>query len=358
LTGLNRSTIAALVGELVELGLVLERPAPERAGVGRPSPVVHPNPAVVALAVNPDVDAVVIGLVGLGGVVHKRVRYETTNTPSAAKTVKLVRAVVDSMRSELDASYRVVGLGIAVPGLVKGGEGIVTNAPHLDWRDEPIGADIARVTGFPTMVGNDAMVAMLAEMAFGAGRDVSHLVYLNGSTSGIGGAVVVGGTPITGAQGYGAELGHTIVNPTGERCHCGRRGCLETEVNALRLLAIIGRGPMDVAELDQELTNTTDPALLKEMERQVDHLALAIGDLISVFNPESVMLGGFLGSLYGAMPERLMQRVQDDSFAPLADEVKIVRAELGPALLVMGAAELAFAPLLNDPAGFGQTSES
>src|SRR5688572_25239465 len=89
-TGLNRSTVGALVGELADAGLAFETAAPEGGGVGRPSPLVHANSRVAALALNPDVDAIDLGLVGLGGVLHARARHATTTVPTAAATVRLV----------------------------------------------------------------------------------------------------------------------------------------------------------------------------------------------------------------------------------------------------------------------------
>src|SRR6478736_6505477 len=111
-TGLNRSTIA---------------------GLGRPSPLVTADESVVALTVNPDIDAVTVGLVGLGGVVHKRIRYPVASAPTATEAVNLVAALVAGMRSELDTRFRVLGIGVAVPGLVERSTGMVTLAPHLGW---------------------------------------------------------------------------------------------------------------------------------------------------------------------------------------------------------------------------------
>jgi predicted NBD/HSP70 family sugar kinase len=347
-TGLNRSTIGALVAELADHGLVRESHDDAHASVGRPSPRVHPNPNIAALALNPDVDALIIGVVGLGGVVHRRVRHATSVPPTAAQTVKLVRRLLEELQPELD-QYSVVGMGLAIPGLVRAADGRVTLAPHLGWRDEPLAKKIEDTTGYATFAGNDANVGMIAETLFGAGQGVNDLVYLNGSTSGIGAGVLVEGKPLAGARGFAAELGHTLINSRGEACHCGKRGCLETEVNLARLLEVIGQGSLDADELDLALTRGTGRALRQEMQRQIDLLGEAIAGFMSVFDPEMVLLGGFLGSLYGAMPERLQQRVEQLCLAPLAGSVRIERARLRSRLLMVGAAELAFQPLLADP---------
>jgi len=347
-TGLNRSTIGALVAELADKGLVHETLDGAHASVGRPSPRVHPNPNIAALALNPDVDALILGVVGLSGVVHRRVRHATSVPPTAAQTVKLVRRLLEELRPELD-QYSVVGMGLAIPGLVRAADGRVTWAPHLGWRDEPLAKKLEDTTGYSTFAGNDANVGMIAETLFGAGQGVSDLVYLNGSPSGIGAGVLVEGRPLTGARGFAAELGHTLINSRGQACHCGKRGCLETEVNLARLLAVIGQQSLDADELDLALTRATGRALRQEMQRQVDLLGEAMAGFLSVFDPELVLLGGFLGSLYGAMPERLQQRVEQLCLAPLAGSVRIERARLRSRLLMVGAAELAFQPLLADP---------
>ncbi|WP_291050184.1 ROK family transcriptional regulator [Herbiconiux sp.] len=348
--GLNRSTIAALVGELSDLGLAFETARTDHGTVGRPSPFVHPNERVAAIAVNPDTDAIIIGLVGLGGVVHKRIRYETDGLPTVRETVNIVRAVVDGMRGELESSYRIAGVGIAVPGLVRADSGMVTLAPHLDWHDEPLAEYVTEALGYPATVGNDANVGIIAESIYGAGRGVADLLYVNGSPSGIGGGALVAGVPLRGAQGFGAELGHTLVNGDGLLCHCGRIGCLETEVKLSRLLAVLGRERIDGDELDQLLADNTDPAVSAEIDRQLDILSVALANFISVLNPERILLGGFLGSLVAVHPDRLRTGVLEASFGQLATEVTLERAQLRSRLLIVGAAELAFQRLLDDPA--------
>ncbi|PPF81316.1 transcriptional regulator [Subtercola sp. Z020] len=349
LTVLNRSTIGALVAELSDRGLAYETEPFDSGRVGRPSPVVHANEDVVAITVNPDVDAITIGVVGLGGALHRLERHELSAVPTVADAVALVGSVVGAFRTELGASVRIVGVGIAVPGLVNSREGVVALAPHLGWHDEPLVEPFADALGLPVRVGNDAALATIAESLFGAGRGVTDLVYLNGSASGIGGGVLSGGVMLRGTQGYAAELGHTLVNSSGIQCHCGKRGCLETEVNLGRLLAVVGRETSGPDEIDALIAGVPDAR--REIERQLDVLALAIGTFVSIFNPESIVLGGFLGSLFEADPDRLRAAVDALSFTGLSHPVRLERAQLRSRLLTTGAAELVFADLLADPAG-------
>lgn len=352
-TGLNRSTIGALVAELAELGLASEGEPDANNRVGRPSPVVTPNAAVTALAVNPEIDAVTVGLVGLDARVHRRVRHATSAPVGSLEAARIASAVIDELRSGLGAAP--VAIGVAMPGLVRRSDGLVRLAPHLNWVDEPFTEQLRELSGLPVVAANDANLGANAERLFGAGRGVRDLVYLNGGASGIGGGVIADGRPVTGLAGYAGELGHTLVNSSGVRCHCGAIGCLETEVNQRSLLAVLGRATADGDELEQALVASDSPAVRDEIERQLGFLAVSVRNATNIFNPQLIVLGGFLGALVAAAPRRLHELVAETALRASGESLHIVRAELGRNLLMIGAAELAFAPLLADPAAFVPT---
>src|SRR5690606_15341268 len=143
-TGLNRSTVAALVSELAELRLVEEGEPVARGGVGRPSPAVTPHPFPAAIAVNPEVDAVTGALVGLGGRVISRVRQRLDAVPDPDTAAHVVRDV--ARRLTASGEHDVVAMGLAIPGLVRAADGVVRWAPHLGWRDVPF-ADLVGPRG-------------------------------------------------------------------------------------------------------------------------------------------------------------------------------------------------------------------
>jgi hypothetical protein len=266
-TGLNRSTISALVAELVELGLAFEGEPEDVPGrVGRPSLQVFPSPRVAAIAVSPDVDAITVGLVGLGGEVIRRIRFDTARVPTVVETVNAVKAIVAGMRGEIEKDCEIAGVGVAVPGLVDTADGRVLIAPHLGWRDSALTTSLARALDYPVFAGNDASLGAIAESLFGAARGVADLVYLNGSASGIGGGLIIGGSPLRGTSGYAGELGHTLVNSAGVRCHCGRIGCLETEVSMQRLREVLGLPRVDEDGLDIALGVSRDLSVGGDLE--------------------------------------------------------------------------------------------
>jgi len=335
-TGLNRSTVGALVTELVGLGLVVEtEPDPTRL-VGRPSAVVVPSKQVVAIAVNPELDAVEVAIVALGGVVLARSRRPTGSTPTVQAAVALAVQQIHDLLAAPGAAYRVAGIGLAVPGLVRADDGVVALAPDLDWRDAPIAELIGEATGFTSLAANDATLGAIAEHVRGAGRAHDDVIYVNGGASGIGGGIIIGGTVLGGVSGFAGELGHTLVNSRGVLCHCGATGCLETEVRRETLL--------EALELDTAQA-------MRVIESQRRYLARALANTVNLFNPNLIVLGGFLATLLETDPARLRELVSASALRGPRDDVQLSSAELGGDTLMIGAAELVFAKLIADPAG-------
>jgi predicted NBD/HSP70 family sugar kinase len=351
-TGLNRSTIAALVGELVERRLLVEVEPDASNQVGRPSPVAVPAPEALAFAINPEIDAITVAVVGLGGTVLKRVRRPTATVPTPDEAVAIGAEIVADLRAEFAGEHTILGIGVAVPGLVRARDGEVRLAPHLGWVDQPFALALERACGYPVRAANDANAGTVAESTFGAGRGVSDLIYLNGGSSGIGGGIISAGRVLGGVDGYAGEFGHTLVNSAGALCHCGASGCLETEVRRDRLLALLGLTDADSDELEAALLASADPVIHSEVERQLDFLAVALRNAINTLNPGTIILGGFLGSLYAVAPERLDALVASQPLVAPRESVTIVRSELGANRLMIGAAELAFESVLENPALF------
>ena len=348
-TGLNRSTIAALVTELTELGLAYEsEPDPTRQ-VGRPSPMVNADARTVAIAVNPEVDAITIGVVGLDGTLLKRIRYETEVSPTVAEFVRITSVVIESLRGEYESAGRVIGIGVAVPGLVRVDDGLVRWAPHLQWRDEPVSQLLAAATGYPVWTANDASVGAFAEHIYGAARGIDDLIYLNGGASGIGGGIISDGRPLTGRAGYAGEFGHVRVENGAAEKGTRDEGSLETEVNRADLLQAVGLTNADAETLDAALRESTDPAVSALVRRQLLSLGTSLRNAVNVLNPEVIVLGGFLASIFLTDPDFLIERVRSQALEASFEGVKILPAQLGADLLMIGAAELAFAALLDDP---------
>jgi predicted transcriptional regulator len=169
-SGLNRSTISDLVSELEELGLVTEQESRATSGVGRPSLLVTASNKIVAFAVNPDIDAVTVGLVGLAGEVFRRKRQPLSAPVSPEKAVQVAADIIAEFRSELTSDIRIAGVGLAIPGQVRVNDGVVRLAPHLEWIETPIVKMMSQATGLPVYADNDASIGCNAEHMFGSGK--------------------------------------------------------------------------------------------------------------------------------------------------------------------------------------------
>jgi len=341
-TGLNRSTIADLVGELQRAGLVLERASDAQGRVGRPSPIVVPDPRVVAIAANPEVDALDIGAIALDGTIVARERLEQRALLTPERTAALVAETLEGWRHGPLAAARVVGVGVAVPGPVRASDGLVREAPHLGWIDAALPDLMADATGLDVQVGNDAALGALAEYLFGAARGAHDVVYLNGGASGIGGAVIVGGTPLGGAGGYAGEFGQNrpgIVDAADRRA---TGGVLEDEVGRGFLLAAVGLEGGDDAALAAALASASDPAASAEVDRQRRILATALANAANVLNPAVIVLGGFLAVLAARDLDGLDAAVRAQTVPACAEDLRLAVAGLGEDRLLVGAAEAVF----------------
>lgn len=338
-TGLNRSTIADLVGELQRGGLVIERASDTQGRVGRPSPIVAPDPRVVAVAANPEVDALDLAAIALDGTILVRERLDQRALLTPERTAEIIAERLAAWRRGPLADARITGVGIAVPGPVRASDGLVREAPHLGWIDAPLSQLVTDATALPAHVGNDAALGALAEYLFGAARGAHDVVYLNGGASGIGGAVIVGGTPLGGAGGYAGEFGQNrpgIVDIADRRA---ADGVLEDEVSRAHLLAAAALDGGDDAALARALASIPDAS---EVDRQRRILATALANAANVLNPAVIVLGGFLAVLAARDLAGLDAAVRAQTIPACAEGLRLAVAELGEDRLLVGAAEAVF----------------
>lgn len=350
-TGLNRSTISDLVVELEALGIITQSEAQVSGGVGRPSLSVSPSENVVAFAVNPEIDATTVAVVTLAGEIIAKRRYATKIQPAPLEAAKITGQLIKTLAKELPAKTRITGVGVAVPGQIRIDDGVVRLAPHLNWVEAPIAAMIQQQTGLPVWVDNDATVSCMAERNFGSGRGASHCVYLFAGSGGIGGGVVVSDIQLRGASGYASELGHIQISDSKKVDFSGLPGTLEALVKRDDLLEAFKLFGATDDELDVEVQNTQDAKAIKLINNQIDHLGRGIGVLATIFNPQIVILEGFLDSIFKFNKDRLLNAVRSSSLNSAHDGLVVSSGELGTRAVLIGAAGLAFAPLIENPSG-------
>lgn len=368
--GVTRATAGAVAAELAALGLITvdARPGAAVGSQGRPShrlAVAPDGPVVLAAQVHPD--GFRAALVALGGrIVATAPGCMTVPADPAQVLGEVVEAGAGLLR---ETGRRCVGAGLAVPSAVAEPEGTALNPLHLSWE---AGAPVREIftrcladAGVPGPGGaasadgfaaNDVNLAALAEHRHGAGRGAQHLLVVGTGHRGVGGALVLDGRLHSGSSGLALEVGHLTVDPDGRPCHCGSRGCLDVEADPLALLTAAGRDPgpeVSLLEQAQDLIRTeyaTDARVRGAVELLIDRLGLGLAGLVNILNPDRVILAGLHRTLVETDGERLRAVVADRSLWGRSGQVPVLACSLDHNSLV-GAAELAWQPVLDDPLG-------
>jgi glucokinase len=283
----------------------------------------------------------------------------------------LAREVVPSPADETDAivgtmvaaaralhTPEVVVVGISAAGMVESGTGIMRFAPNLAWRDLDLRMRLGEPLGLPTVVENDNNAAAWGEHRFGAGRGRRHVLFV-GVGTGIGGGIIMDGALVRGAHGFAAEIGHIVVQPDGERCGCGNRGCWETVASGTTIsregrLAVTRHPRSLIAELAQGDPERATGSLVTRAAREADPVACGIlaevghrlgegiAGLVNVLDPEVVIVGGGAADAGDLLLDPARAAFHRTVEAPdHRPEVPIVPAQLGTDAGVIGAAALA-----------------
>lgn len=352
-SGLNRSTVKALTAELVTAGLVRESAPVGRGSAGRPSITVEPeSDRVYVIALDIGVEHLTAVRIGLGGVVLERRELPQGHGDYAVgRTLKRLERLVRRLLAGAQDRAVCVGIGIGVCGVVSADDGLVRFAPNLGWVDVPLRDLLAArlATSLPIVLGNDGDLGAMAEHLRGVAQGLSDVVYVSGEV-GIGGGIILDGRLLRGTGGYAGEIGHMSIDPRGKHCRCGRRGCWETEISDQAVLSAT-KAPAGTT-LDEVLQAYADGERWPQagLRRVGRHLGLGVANLVNIFNPELIVFGGAVRHIYTAT-EPLVHAALGTALAAPAAQVRLATTGLGDDSVAIGAAELSFARLLDDPLG-------
>ncbi len=311
------------------------------------------------LAVDLGGTKMVIALVSPDGRIPRRLDLTTSATEGHKVVIERMFSGIDSLLGKSGLSREQLrAISIAAAGIIDMDGGMITGAPNLpDWKDIPLKRIVAERYGMDTFLVNDADAAILGEHRFGAGEGQNNLVLLTLGT-GIGGGIIIDGKLYTGSSGGGAELGHMVIKEDGPECGCGNNGCLESLASGTAIAREakkrIGKGeksslnelvhgrPDDItAETVHQAAQEGDSLALEVIGEAAHYLGIGVLNLVQIFNPEMVILGGSVAQMGDLLFEPVRKMVKEKAFPLMAKSVQIVPARLGNDAGVIGAAVFA-----------------
>jgi predicted NBD/HSP70 family sugar kinase len=344
-TGLSRSTVSTIVANLLDDGLVVNHEgdarAPVNPGAGRPPTLLTLTPSAgAAVGIDFGKRHLAVAVADLSHSILGETWQEMEDDYPAARgldaAAELVRKLLRQARVSRD---RVLGVGLGLPGPIHSITGTVGSASILPgWVGVRASDEMQARLSLPVHVDNDANLGALAELTWGAGRGCAHLVYLKVS-NGIGAGLIVGARLFRGAGGTAGEVGHTILDETGDICRCGNRGCLETYAAGPAIVELLRRSLGEDLTLESVLARAAegDAGCRRAIADAGRHIGNAAANLCNVFNPERIVVGGSIGNAGDVLLEPMREAVARYAIHTAAADVEIVPSELGDRAELLGA---------------------
>lgn len=325
-TGISAPTMSKLMDHLMGRGLVEEEPEP-LITAGRPSKIFRLARATARVeGVVIDIDDTRVFSCGLDGRIDDSAVRIFPTPRSYGKLISQV-ARESAFLTAADAAP-CLGVGVSVPGLFNAREGRIMLSPNLRFLDGAhLVADLEERLEIGTIVFQEEQALCMAEQVFGLARGLDDFAMIDIS-AGLGMGVVSGGRFVGGRDGYGGELGHITMDPRGERCGCGNRGCLETVATDRAFARIIERKTGNPVTVDRaiDLVRSGEVRVGRELTRMTGFLARGIGVVINLFNPAGVFVYGRLFDAREGLFDELVAAVGAHSLKPSLAACRIVRA--------------------------------
>ena len=369
-TGLSVATVANLVGELQERGMLVEVGYEDSAG-GRPRGLLAPRADGGAL-IGVDVAETYIHVELFDLHLSLKARAEERLRPGENRPQDVVGHIVSGVRAVVAQAgiepSRVLGVGVSVPGQVEREDGRSVFAPNWDWHDVPLRDLLGEQLDFPLYLDNPLKACTVAELWFGASRGCDDAVVVILGT-GVGAGIAVGGALYRGVTNSAGEWGHTTLVLDGRPCHCGARGCVEAYVGAPGIIETIREIDPGSALIHEDQTASIDalarglaagdPIAAEALRRTARYLGAAIGNLINLFNPQIVVLGSWVAARLGEpLLEAVREHVRDHALPRPLESTEIVLCPIASNPVSLGAATLALeGELARTPAPAGRDAD-
>lgn len=286
---------------------------------------------------------VAVGLIDQSGIIICKSEKNISNQSNEEKFLeKLINTIIEQIEYVLESKKYSIDsvslIGIAVPGMVSDNK--IIKAENLHIKDFQIVKEISKFYNIPIKLRNDAKCAALAEKEYGSLRNVKDAILLTLGT-GIGGAVFLNGELLIPSKYEGFEIGHMVIEKDGLQCNCGRKGCFEKYASMQVLKEKISKKLIkeDISgeELENILLNSKKLGVDSIIDDYIEYLSLGICNLINIFEPEIISIGGSFAYHDKVLLKKLQNKVKDEETFNKNDMPQIVIAELKNDAGIMGA---------------------
>ena len=357
LTGLTPASVSNITKLLIESGYLIERGIGESSG-GRPPIILEINIKaryIVGVSIGVGIIEVVLTDLGAEIFLKKSVCIDKNNTKEEFVFTHLVNLINEVIEISGVDKNKIVGIGIAMHGMVNPFLGISQYAPYYNWENVNIKSILEEKLKYPVFVDNDVRAIAIGESLFGAAKRIDNFVEINIS-NGIGAGIIIDNKPYYGIDYSAGEIGHIVVEQDGTLCNCGNYGCLESVASnrsiERKVIRSIKKGikssisdnvkdieKITIKDISIAASNGDELAIdvLKETAR---YIGVGISGLVNILNPRLIVLVGDIFEQDKIMLETLREVVKKRGLRISRDNIKIVKSDLGENAAVIGAATL------------------
>ncbi|MDQ0338586.1 glucokinase-like ROK family protein [Caldalkalibacillus uzonensis] len=344
-TGLNKATVSSLVTELIKEHLVHEIGTGQSYGGRKPVMLYFNQNAGYSIGIDLGVNYILGVLTDLKGHIIEKIFVSLNKQDYPYVINEVIKIIHKLFRQTPKSPYGIIGIGIGVPGIVNR-EGTILFAPNLNWRNINIKEEIKKEFDLPVIVENDANSGAHGEHIYGAGKNISNLVYVNIGI-GIGTGIIIDNKLFKGATGISGEMGHQTIDLKGMKCRCGNKGCWElyASESALRKLAKqipVFRNAENIGIEDLiEKANQGNRDVISLFDRLGEYIGIGLINVINTFNPHLVIIGNRFSLLKNWILNPI-NRVLEQRLPPFQREAcSVTFSELGIYSCALGSAAFA-----------------
>ncbi|MFT0803107.1 ROK family transcriptional regulator [Bacillus swezeyi] len=351
-TRITPPTVSSIVKELIDQGLVKESTLGNSSG-GRKPTMLHINTgAFYVIGVDAGPETVECILTDLAGGIFQRTSSLLEKPLTNDKFMAVLKENIDTILSQSSVDQeKIIGIGIAMHGVVDAETGTSLIAPILNLTNIPIKEALEREFNLTVKVENDARAMALGESWFGGHGDVDSMAAVN-IGRGVGAGIVISGKLYHGAQGIAGELGHMIIDMNGEICECGNRGCLQTLVSGP---AIAERGRTQLKERADGLTaqdlfemaQSGNQTCIDLFHETGSIIGIGLTNFIHLVNPSKMVLGGGVMKGEKFMMPAIMETIQKKALTAEARQTEVAVTRLGEEATLLGAVSLLLTELFD-----------